>query len=298
MRKESTGLQSDTYLVNGSNIRVNTRVIEPRSGKGLSGRSIVLLPGWGVDAHSKSASVVADAGQQNVLVIDTKPQRFDALTLHEEATAIAESIRNGDQRNVTIVGYSEGGIKAASLSIELQKTDIGVEGLVLMSSPGFYRQKESDLVRKFFRISSQAASQIKDKGVRPKHFLTQGLQSAGGIVSSVGMEVARTNLKYARRIVSQLRNIAAENKIYREVTVPVVLIQGKDDVLSDPEITVPGYRKKNWRQRQERLQETIFPRSPYVRMVTGERHGIHAMPYLRSRQIARVSLGLVKRAHR
>ncbi len=231
-------------------------------------------------------------------MVDTKPQRFDDSTLHDESIAIANSLKINGANNVTIVGYSEGGIRAANLSIELQGSGVNVNGLVLMNPPGIYRQRESDLIRKFFRISSQAASQIKETGINSRHFLTQGLQSAGGIFLSVGSEVVRTKLQYTRRIIWQLRNISAENKRYRDVAVPVVLIQGKDDILSNPKLTVPGYKDKNWRQRQEVLQDTIFSGSPYVRMVTGERYGIHAMPYLRSRQIARVSLGQIKRFQR
>lgn len=167
-----------------------------------------------------------------------------------------------------------------------------------MSAPGFYRQNESGLINKFFRITRQGASQVKNNGVSRRRLASESLKSARTLALSIGREAVKSNFGYTRRLRSQLKTIANRYSGYGKITVPVVLVQAENDLLSDPERTLPGYKNKSQSEREAELQKTIFQESPYVRMIVGRKNGIHTMPYLRSREVARVALHMLARSER
>lgn len=302
--QEQADVNQETFEVNGNTILVSSKTLRPSNTipDVTSQGRIAFLPGWGVESDSKSALIVgqsfADASGQSVTIFDTFATRVDDRSIDEESVAVARSLVNSEQNEITIVGYSEGGIKAAGLVNALTETEIHTRGLVLMSPAGLYRQKESSLIGKFFRISHQGASQVKSSGANRKDLASEGFKSAKDLALSIGKEAARSNLGYARRLRSQLRTIATKYPGYRKIATPIVLIQGINDVLSDPEITLPGYKNRSIIERERALQQTIFPESPHVRMVVGRKNGIHNMPYLRSRQIAEAALYILKRSER
>ncbi|MBI2621207.1 MAG: alpha/beta hydrolase [Candidatus Levybacteria bacterium] len=305
-REGRADFSTETYQIGAMGVKVSSRVLLPsQEGMIIPDRrileeSIVFLPGWGVDSNSRSASLIgqsfADAGGQSTLVVDTQPNGVARDSLFRESVAIADFLRNLGLRRITLVGYSEGGIKAANLAVILQDSEIEIDGLVLMDPMGLYRQKQTGLFLGFFKNAFRSAQSLRDTNIVDRRDLfSRGFQSAGDLALNLLREAIRMKGKYPKRIVSQAKNMAAANPRFGEVDLPIVLIQGAQDPVSNPDRTLPGYKDKKPIERQEALQRTIFPRSPYIRMVTGEKSPIHTMPILRAEQIARVSLRLIGR---
>jgi hypothetical protein len=103
----------------------------------------------------------------------------------------------------------------------------------------------------------------------------------------------------------------------------VILVQGKDDPISNPDKILPGYEELEDQTlgfgkatsdgiksekpthplynpiRERYLKDNLFPNSPYVRMMVGEKvvpH--HVMPVQDAGRIAKTSLYLIERSKR
>lgn len=297
---------SETFQIDDARVKVNSRSFFPNAGEIQSGDpqgTIIFLPGWGVNADSRSAGIFsqsfADAGNQRVLAIDTKPDRDIDDSLFREAQAIGQFVRTQGVNDLTIVGFSEGGSKAADLSVVLQDSDVKVDGVILINPIGMYKQKQTDFFINFIRNARQGASQIQsnDPG-SSRQFLARSFHSMEELLASILREALRTKGNYPKRLVNQVRHLARRNKRYADVNVPVILLQGTNDVISDPKQTTAGLRSNNFAERERQLQRTVFTSSPHVRMLAGDKPPFHNGPILRSGQVARVSLFLLRRAKR
>lgn len=313
-----------TYEVNGGNVDVNFRVISPnrsnktKDGENLSSELIVFLPGWSVDSGTKSAEVVgqafADSGNTDVIVVDTKPKGKIENSLHYEAEAVSRLIKESGAKKVIIAGYSEGGIKAINLAAIIQsekdqeESQLLVDGLILMESVGLYNQNSQ---KKF------VAEFIGDTIISSKHLLNKDIRSRAArfgtdVLFGMTREAFRTKiLGYPSRVLSQANEMMNVEDSIKDLRMPIVLIQGEDDPVSSPDKVVPEYKEKDSvtkqelsedkpynSRREQYLQKNVFPNSPYVRMVVGEKLSNHGMPVFRAEQVAKDSLYLLERYSR
>lgn len=351
-QQEKQRVESKRYEIDGTGITVNYETLRPTEEsvrkrqiarelkdierkqykpaipEGETNEAVIFLPGWSLDAGTKSAREVgqafADAGGRKVFVVDAKPDKVVDDTLYKEAGAISRLVEESGVKKITISGYSEGGIRAVDLAVILQKhyPDIVVDGVVLMESAGLYDQgSKKGFVGNF----------VKDTVVTPINLLqgdgttlATGLKAGTDVLFGMLKEIGRTNRHYPERVRSQIREMVNTQTHLGEVKAPVILVQGVEDLVSNPEKIIPGYKdlddktlgygksepgpegKKSERLshalynplREEFLQENLFPESPYVRMVTGEKLSHHAIPILRARQVATDSLYLIERFKR
>lgn len=288
--------QSNYFNVDNRIIRVNSEVIRPNSITPPPNNPIVFFPGWGNDADSRSAQLIgrafADTSKREVIIIDTKPHDIFDKSLFVESVAVAQFLEREGAESTTLVGYSEGGIKATNLAVVLQEKKVKTDGLILMGSAGLYRRKQSDPVLAFFKHG------IQSRKIKTKQYLHDYIdQEAQGIVAGQIRELVRTKLKYPKRLAYQVREISRRNARLKDVNIPVVLINGAEDLVSEPESFLPGFKSLTQHEREEALRRTLFPRSPFVRFLAGNKLPLHTMPVLRAPQVARVSLGLIREAN-
>jgi hypothetical protein len=125
----------------------------------------------------------------------------------------------------------------------------------------------------------------------------------------------KSRLNYPSRFKNEILETAAVNSRLAELRVPIILISGAQDPISNPEkIIPPGEEEKVlevWEHeqqtlevknfsdpREEFLRKNVFPNSPYIRMVVPEKLGHHGLPLYRSKSVARAALYLLKRFER
>ncbi len=301
-------LTSETYRVDGTGIRVNYLIVPPQSTEFPSSAEqnplediIIFLPGWMVNADSKSVQGIsqsfANVGGKNVFIVDTKPERVVEDSLFKEAQAIAETVRAKGTKRITIVGYSEGGIRATNLAAILQNQvdnpDIVIDGVVLMDSMGLYKQKPSKLFTGFFINAAQGASRIRRSPEGSEYeSLIQGLHSGTDFLFVFYRELLKRHVHYPRRLLSQIREMASLNTHLAQLRVPVVLIQGSDDPVSNPEKILPGYRNQELADIGNSLRTNVLPLCPYVTMGIIE-NSSHLSPFFNPDQTATTSLSLL-----
>jgi pimeloyl-ACP methyl ester carboxylesterase len=306
--------QTKTYEIEGASVDVNYRSIFPKNSspdnkQPNSERRIIFLPGWSLDANTKSAATIgqafSDAGNSEVLIIDTKPNEIVEDSLNKEAEAIARLVKEQGIKNIIIAGYSEGGIRSVDLVSILQRqrkrgeTDISVDGVILMESLGLYEQESAlKLATSFVKdglidgqINTLNSQVSKREGIGKTEARTARVTM--DVVFGVMREIVRSKgIKYPQRLRSQIEELTDVQKYLDEVKAPVILIQGAKDLVSSPEKILPGYKDK---ERETALRKELFPNSPYIRMVVGKRLGTHGMPLYRAEQVAKDSLYLLDR---
>ena len=311
--------QTKTYEISGTNVAVNFEILSPKSSEQdqKPDQAIIFLPGWSVNAGMKTAEVTgqafAEAGKQKVFIIDTKPDKVVEDTLYKEAEAVSRLLKEKGLKRVTIAGYSEGGIRAVDLAVILQQNlDIAIDGVILMESAGLYDQEsKKKFVGKFLKDNLVDAPPAITKPLF--HFnpipLIRGLRAGTDVIFGMVEEIARTKGNYPKRVRSQIREMIGTQTHIAELQAPVILIQGENDLVSNPEKIIPGYKEmghlakdeitdRQFDPREKFLQENLFQESPYVRMVTGRKISNHVMPIARAEEVTKVSLYLLERYRR
>jgi hypothetical protein len=153
--------------------------------------------------------------------------------------------------------------------------------------------------------------------------LAKGLRTGTEVLFGIIKELGRTNRHYPERVKSQIQEMQNTQTNLGEIQVPVILVHGTDDLASNPEKVIPGYKNLGRMEKDEKtgeeywvnmekdeatgelydprekfLKENLFRGSPHVRMVTGEKLSNHSIPVLRARQIATDTLYLLERFKR
>lgn len=304
-------IQSKIYEIDSTPITVNFAEFTPKREKEPD-KTVIFLPGWSMDAGSLSTNIVGkaftDQSSSETLVIDTVPKEITKDSLFKEAIAISRLLKERGTTNVVISGHSEGGIKAVDLATILQKqrdsgeSDISVDGVILMESMGLFEQGNSAVfAAKFVKdgvIDAQAQT-FKDvvsdrEGVGQTERRTLGMTL--DVVLGTLKDLAKSNIRYPQKLLSQVNEMKRIDPRLGELKTPVILVHGKNDLVSSPEKVLPEYEKAD--DREELLRQSLFPNSPYVRMVTGERLATHGMPIYRAEQVAKISLYLLDRHKR
>ncbi len=270
--------------------------------------TIIFLPGWEVGAQDSSTERIGktfakSSGSAAVAVTTvsektgTSNVKESSDMLYEEAIAVSKYIKEKQFKNITLVGYSVGGNKAIDIAHILQEDpDIEINGLVLLASVGIYEQSPRELTRNL----------LKDSFVKtPKRLVQQnpqGFKEWFQVATDVGahltmnMITSKGDIGKVRRGITEMARI---NPRIGEIKVPVVLISGSDDRVSDAEKLVPIEEgRASIQSRELYLKEHLFVQSPSVQMLVPEKMGNHGLPYFRAESVADTSLYLLKRFHR
>ena len=307
-------------LDSGVTIDVDAHIFHSKE-KSDASRAVIFLPGWAMDSKTKSIERLceqfSEEAKADTYAISTRSKErgqkgADADFIYEEARAIKRFIQQRGLKNVTLAGHSMGGDKAIDLATLLQDDpEISLNGVVLIDAVGLYDQGRFELARKFtqnslgftpYSIGKQIPEPGKDGGLsgsakRIGPAIQAGWDVGAGIVS----EVMNSKIEYWSRFKSEVTEMAAQNSRTKELRVPVIVVSGIDDSVSDPERIIPENelgplrkslgevkrpdatdsnpaRDTTFAAREAYLHEHLFKNSPYVRMLTPKKFGGHWTP--------------------
>ncbi len=333
-QKETENVEKKLYrLETGESIEVSAREFEyvPKgtqevsdpSRENQSKQNVIFLPGWAMAADSKVVErlgkAFAEKSKGSAFSITTRAEQLPGTedALYREALAIGKFIKEKGLSDVVIAGHSQGGDKAIDLITILQEDpELYVRGLVLLGSVGLYEQTPGVLAKNFV-VDSMAKTPITltKKLVSNPGAVAQGLRASNSIVSGIFKEIARSGTESVQRMKDEVSVMAQKNARLNQIRVPVILMSGAEDVVSNPNrIIPPGEEERmieEWKRKDEAagtethidprekfLQENVFPESPYIRMLVPEKLGHHGLPLFRSESVANASLYLLKRFER
>jgi len=283
---------------------------------GSSGEGFIMLPGVGVEAEGQTAAdfgeAFARASRGTTYVITTRITKQIENSVYEEAAAIAEFLKEKGISRATVAGNSQGGDKAIDLVSILQKEEgVTVDGLALLSSVGLRDRSAEDLKKEFFVRDPLKTAREVFRNLRKKKGLdlakrSQSLSSevSGGIMGYI-LDVMKDEPSMNRlgvvfdRINADLRSAATKNPHLKEIAVPVAIISGTTDAVSDLGAIIASAAKTEAEQsgdvRTKYLQEEVFPASPAVKVFTPRKLGGHALSILRAQEVADIAVRALRK---
>jgi len=266
----------------------------------------IFLPGWAMGEDNETITELcqsfADRSKSPTYAITTRAEQHVATGpakdgkeidfLYEEAKAISRFIKENDIEEVTLTGHSQGGDRAMDLADILQNDpEIKVDGLVLMAPAGLYDQNPVSLTKNFI-LDGVATVPIDVVSKLPN--IKQTLEATKietrttvDVLMNIMKEMYRSGLDYKARTDRETKEMAAINRRAGNINVPIVLIMGADDGVSDIENVIPP---EEMQRREDYLMESIFPNSPFVRMVIPEKSAHHKVAFTRARSVATAAL--------
>ncbi len=273
-------------------------------------KAVLFLPGWAMTPESKSiwqlSQSFADYAEAPTYDIFTRSENISGGDmLYDEAEAIRKFIEEKGLSDIVIGGHSQGGDKAINLVNLLQEKSPSVEvkGLILMDSVGVHEQGKAELAGEFVKdsiVNTPVSVSKKTLGIGKyfkgeKSFLPRSLRAGADVVFGIIREMGKSGVDYPKRFLNEVANMSKFNERIKDVRVPVVLVHGEKDPVSDYKKVAPVEKPS---EREEFLKENLFKNSPYVRMVVAEKAGHHGLPLFRSESVARASLYMLERFYR
>ena len=286
---------------NGSvNIDVQTKNFWPDKGcNHFNRQDLVFFTGWATDGNAPSyrelfQSLANNFGRE-VHVLKTKPEKIIDDSLFYQAKAAANYIKGMEMSDVVVAGYSEGAAKALNLTYLLQKTDSTVkpEALLLMS-PVFLNPKKSSglLVANFLSDGGLTIGKILAEKNENGSSRLKKTKESGRVMADIAMGIVKDakehKSKYPKVLANEIKEINQENLLSKEISVPVILFQGKYDGAAGPSEDF-----KNEELIEERLKR-LFPNSPHIDRILLKQSGKHAGVLLRSKEVAELAFKLFK----
>ena len=320
-KKEESSERRQYQLETGESIEVLAKEFSPHEGGGE--QTVIFLPGWAMSAESSAVTALgqsfAERSKAKAYAITSRTESDPGTedVLLKEAEAISKFIKEKGLTNVILAGHSQGGDKAIDLTTILQNNpEIQVHGLILLDAVGLYDQTPGSLAKNFAKDALvNTPLTMAKKVVSDPQVAARGLAAGNAVTAGIFREIGKSGIAGIKRMKDEVKSMAQMNPRLAQIEVPVILMSGTDDPVSNPEkILPPGEEKRmieEWRKKDEAegtstyidprekfLQEDIFPESPYIRMVTPEKLGHHGLPLLRSESVANASLYLLKRYER
>ena len=277
-------------------------------------QNVIFIPGWVMSSKSSAVKTLtqsfADKSEAKAYAISsrTESEPGSENVLLKEAEAISKFIKEKGLKNIVIAGLSQGGDKAIDLVTILQNDPgINIHGLVLLDSVGLYDQAPESLTANFLK-DTMVKTPITKNSFAAGGAVVQGMfreMYKSGITGGLGIKRMRNEVKVMEKI----------NPRLAEVAVPVILMSGKKDPVSNPDrIIPPGEEEKiieEWKKRdanesnsnyinpREEFLKKIFSKSPYIRAVFPEKFSHHSFSIaFRAKSAADASLYLIKRYER
>lgn len=317
---------SKKYEVNGEGVSVAWKIFKPKEKKGANPpveaeadkKAVVFMPGWTITERAQSIATLcgefADYSGGPAYAIDARTDNVLPNSTEIQAEAVRRFIEEQGLSDVTVVGNSLGGVEAIHLTAFLQEDaeKVKIEGLVLLDSLSLYDQSVPELGLNYAKdmANTQMASlEVASKramGDKPriKESTASALTSQNRKYLTDGTaelltEVMRSGLRYPKRMASELRQMTKKNPHLQDIKVPVVMIQGGSDLLSNPNEIIPEAEKiESMKTREEFLKENLFMNAPHVAMIVPEKLGNHNVSFARPEEVARASLYMLKRLNR
>ncbi len=301
--------ESRQFCIDEIDVTVHAQHISPFLESGKEGEALIFLPGWEVSVTDKTTidmgTEFAENGHTQVYMLTAEGKKMqpkqDNTSAERgediEARALAEFIKEKGITQVTLAGYSWGGEKAITLAHVLKDSpQLSVQGLILLSPVGLYDQQPRELTKNLIQDSfiSMPKEIASDKNI------SSNFKKWFHVATDVGKGLMRNTARQGSmvgRIRKDVTAMSEKNPYLEEVDVPVVIVTGEHDSVSDSTKIVTDNKVKN-HEREAFLKENLFPQSPFVRMVVAEKMGNHGLAHFRSKQVANATLYLLERYHR
>ena len=315
---EGNGAKSYT-LESGETVEVSWHAFEP-SNIGVPSEEkedapaepeVIFLPGWSLAAESPAvqelATSFADRTKRPCLSVTSKSENHDDKDyLYTEAKAIAQLIKERGCKNIVLAGHSQGGDKSINIAELLQSDpDIQIDGLLLLDAVGLYEQEPGELTKGF---AKDALVRTPVTVVHSPEIMGKAMKVSTEILLTMLRDLATERTAYSEKLTNEIQGMAEANPRLSELKIPVIIVSGTLDPISDPEKIMPKEAEEAIRQqridgeyhdpREVFLKENVFPHSPYIRMVKPTKLANHGMPLFRSESVARASLYLLERYKR
>lgn len=257
----------------------------------------IFLPGYSARPDNGSLKGLneyfATCGKQDVHCISTRMEHHThPNSLYNQAEAVATHIQDSGIEEVTLIGYSNGGAKAIHLAkiIKERNPEIEMRGLVLMNAVSIYEQDSKQIKLNFFASGKQ---------VSWERYMWKKIQGGAEIAGAAIKEIIRSGVtSYKERTEHDINQMAQLNPSAQSIDIPIVLIYGKEDKVTNPYKFAPDVNDEDLRKIRQYLKNELFQNSPGVYLVTGEKEGHHAMPELRNEEVAKAAFYLLQRHHR
>ncbi|MBU1000041.1 alpha/beta hydrolase [Patescibacteria group bacterium] len=197
-------------------------------------KAVIFLPGWPWKADKPITyplpQSLAEGTGAKTFSIYTRVREFGPDSLRLESAGIAEFLGEQGLNGVTIVGHSEGAIRAVDLAVILQEQcpGIGVNGVVLLNPMGMDKRSRVQLVKDFlFDVFGVSGQEREKAGVdNPKGLKTQ-------FVQSLLRDIAFAGVRYPKMLLNQMKNLVNINPYLAEIKAPVVIMVTDRDLVSD-----------------------------------------------------------------
>jgi esterase/lipase len=294
------------HLESGLDAEVSYKVFESKEAN--SDEVIVFLPGLTMNPDDEIIKNLgqsyAESSKRNTYVIKselkTKSQNQEQINevketlFFEEALALKQFIQDKNFKNIIIAGYSVGGTKGIDLAYLLQNNvGVSVQGLILLSAPGLYKQEEGSLKKNLIEDSLATPKIVVSESDKYPDAFKRGIQGAKSFAKIMLQDSSLSSTEVRQKVKRNFTEMEEYNPRVEELEIPVVIIQGSEDKVVEADKIVP--QEIDLAQREEYLKEHIFKKSPYVKMVTADKLGKHGLPIFRAESVAKVSIGLLER---
>lgn len=303
---------SKRYQIEETGIDVGWRIFQPQTERRsvTPNKVVVYLPGWGYNEQVKAiepfCQYLADYSQMTTYALDTRVERAIPYSLLSEARAISQFIEEKGIDDITIAGHSQGGAQAIHLTGLLQDR-VHVNGIILLDAVSLYTQSFRKFLRNFVLELIRAGIKTVypfDANRATLFVNTQDMQEG---VAEIARQIRLAGgvSRYFKRLWNELTEICTLNPSAQVIKVPIVIVHGARDLISQPYKIIPGRKRRqsssyiqDIHEREQFLQEHLFPKSPSVKMIVVQKMGYHALLSLRPDQVTRSSLYLLERSHR
>lgn len=199
-------------------------------------KAVVFLPGWPWKADQSVTypfpQSLAKRSKARTISIDTRVSKIGQDSLQIESAGIALFLKDQGIREVTIVGHSEGAIRAVNLAAVLQTNnpDIKINGVVLANPMGIDNRNLAQLAAGFLRdviwVSRRERSKMEVKS-------PEGLERQFVLSLLRDFVFAGGRKKYLPMLKNQLNNLVRINPYLEQIKAPVVVMATDKDLVSD-----------------------------------------------------------------
>lgn len=231
-------VNDDFIQVGKDNVRVSwVKFADNQENRELpsSNEAVIFLMGYPWQAKSETLwTFPQDLAKQFKVPsynIETDLGRIDPNGLSIEAEATRQFIEKQKLNKVTLIGHSEGGIRAADLAtlLEQKNPQVQINGVVLMNPMGMYPELIRTLGKNFFVEVAKIEGQEKNPAVKESM-----LRIMLDFAKSIGKDIKSAwGIKYPWLVANQMGMMTRLNQSLAAIKAPVVVMSTERDFVSD-----------------------------------------------------------------
>jgi pimeloyl-ACP methyl ester carboxylesterase len=298
---DESSRQEENIVIEGKQVVLGSKSFRPSDDNPkttkFSKSTVIFLTGILNNADSKSikplCQTFANETGADAFAIDNPGEK-----VAEAAEAIRQFIKQKQLKNIIIAGNSLGGVKAMHLVnlITEKNRDIVISGLILINSGGLYEQSALTypVMHVVDFLSTKDSIAQLAKNAKGKRTITQNQQNYEqdawqGLVNEPKNPLTAYN---------NLQEVTRKHPGAATIRVPVIIVHGLNDLSFQHDKIMPNSdpvidETLSISQRESHIQETIFPNSPYVRVLVPEKVAHHNTMYLHGDIVAHDALELL-----